>query len=108
MPYTVTPSRAVIDWRSASLTSGSRCESSRPRSLMSVTRTPSAAKMQAYSQPITPPPTTIIDVGMRWIVSSESLSTMTSPSSAKPLGGSGRAPVATRKTSAVRRRGSVP
>ena len=57
--------------------------------------------MHAYSQPITPPPTTIIDAGMRSSVSSVSLSTMTEPSTATPSGCCGCAPVAMRKTCAA-------
>jgi len=39
---------------------------------------PSALKMEAYSLPITPPPTTIIDLGSRVICRTVSLSKMLS------------------------------
>ena len=93
--------RAVIACRSASLTSWSRCASSRDRAFTIVTRTPSAANTHAYSQPITPPPTTIIEAGIRCSVSSESLSTTTSPSTAYPRGAWGAEPGARRNRAPV-------
>ena len=46
---------------------------------MSVTRTPSAANMQVYSTPITPPPTTIIVFGRFTSSSTRSLLMMLRP-----------------------------
>ncbi len=52
-------------WSSVSMISRSQNSSSCARPSTTVTCTPSVANMMAYSRPITPPPTTIIDRGTR-------------------------------------------
>ena len=69
---------------------------------------PSAAKMLAYSMPITPAPSTIIVCGMRGSCRMVSLSNTVSPSKGTSSGRFGREPVAITKNSAVRVRISPP
>ena len=77
MLATFSPSRSVMPrcrmkyWK-ASPISWSRNRRMRLRPSTSVTRTPSVAMMQAYSAPMTPPPTTIIVLGseLRFRISS--------------------------------------
>ncbi len=74
-------------------------------------RTPStriAANIDAYSQPMTPPPRMIIDFGSRSICRMVSESSTSSSSKGMPAGWCGVEPVATRKTSLVTRRGVPP
>ena len=61
---------------------------------------PSAAKMQAYSQPITPPPTTASESGMRSRSRIVSESSTSGSSNGTPAGRSGELPVAMRNTRA--------
>ena len=77
---------------------------SRPgRGSIRCTCTPSAANMHAYSQPITPPPITAIELGKRWIRRIPSASWTSSSSYGMPGGRYGDDPVATRITWAVNR-----
>jgi hypothetical protein len=59
-----------------------------------VTLVPSAANIDAYSMPITPAPTTTIDVGMVLRSRIPSLSSTRSVSKSTPVGRSGFVPVA--------------
>ena len=65
---TSSPKRKVTDWSrrwnfSDSTTSGSQKSSIEGRFSTTVTRVPSAANIEAYSMPITPAPTTTIELG---------------------------------------------
>ena len=80
--------------------------SGRPALSIIVTFTPSAAKIDAYSLAITPPPSTVSDDGRYSIDRIESLSRMFSWSIGISGGLRGRDPVATMITSAVNRRRS--
>ena len=59
-----------------------------------VTLVPSAANIDAYSMPMTPAPTTTMDVGTRSIPSIWSESTMVTPSKSTVSGRAGRVPTA--------------
>src|SRR5689334_24242883 len=61
---------------------------------MSVTGTPSAENIEAYSMPITLPPTTVIARGTCLSRTTSSPVTTTSPSAATPGGGAGLVPTA--------------
>ena len=64
------------------------------RASTSVTCVPSAANMQAYSQPMTPPPSTVSDGGSVSMVRISSLSWMRSSAKSMSLGRCGFEPVA--------------
>jgi hypothetical protein len=67
---------------------------------MIVTRTPSVAIIRPYSTPITPPPTTIIDRGMRSRLRNSSESKTVRPSKGMCLGREGFVPGASSTLSA--------
>ena len=107
---TASPSRNVTlrlrIWCSSSSTiSRSRNSSGRSRRSMSVTATPSAANIDAYSTPITPAPTTARLRGSFFIRMTSSLVMTTSPSAGTPGGAAGRVPTAMRMRARAHRPG---
>jgi hypothetical protein len=74
------------------------------RASTSVTATPSAANMLAYSQPITPPPKIVNDLGRVLMFSTSSLSWMKSSAKSMSAGRCGLEPVAMRMKSPLMRR----
>ena len=79
---------------SASTTSGSQKSSIESRFSTTVTLVPSAANIDAYSMPITPAPTTTIDVGSDFRSRIPSESSTRSSSNSTPAGRAGLVPVA--------------
>ena len=109
MQSTASPSRSVtfrlrIWWSSSSTISRSRNSSGRSRRSTSVTATPRAARMDVYSIPMTPAPTTHIVRGSCFRRTMSSVSRMISPSRLTPGEGAGWVPTAIRMCSAVTRR----
>ena len=103
---TSSPKRKVTAWSrrwnfSDSTTSGSQKSSIDGRFSTTVTRVPSAANIEAYSMPITPAPTTTIELGTCWIRSTPSESRTRSSSNSTCDGRAGRVPVAMTMFSAV-------
>ncbi len=103
---TSSPKRKVTDWSrrwnfSDSTTSGSQKSSIEGRFSTTVTRVPSAANIEAYSMPITPAPTTTIELGTCWICSTLSESSTRSLSNSTCDGRAGFVPVAMTMFSAV-------
>ena len=103
---TSSPKRKVTAWSrrwnfSDSTTSGSQNSSIAGRFSTTVTRVPSAANIEAYSMPITPAPTTTIELGTCWICSTLSESSTRSSSNSTCDGRAGRVPVAMTIFSAV-------
>ena len=104
---TSSPKRKDIAWSrrwnfSDSTISGSQKSSICGRFSTRVTRVPSAANMDAYSTPMTPAPTTTIELGT---VSSSRIWSESStrvPSNSTLVGRAGRVPVAMTTLSAVR------
>jgi hypothetical protein len=86
---------------SASTTSASQNSSIRSRDSTTVTLVPRAANMDAYSMPITPAPTTIIDCGTRSRARMPSESMIVLPSNSTVGGRAGSVPVAITILSAV-------
>ncbi len=84
-----------------SRSSSSRKPSSLELDSSSVTLTPRQAKIEAYSEPITPPPTTVSVSGMRSSSRIVSESTTSGSSKGMPSGRRGRLPVAIRILSAL-------
>jgi hypothetical protein len=87
--------RFRIWWISSSTISRSTKSSGRSRRSTTVTSTPSTAKIDAYSIPMTPPPTTVIARGRRLRPTMSSLVIATSPSRTAPGGVTARVPTAT-------------
>ena len=85
----------------ASTTSGSQKSSMVSRFSTTVTLVPSAAKIEAYSMPITPAPTTTIEVGMKSRRTISSESSTRSQSKSMPSGRRGVVPVAMTMNSLV-------
>ncbi len=85
---------------SASTSSSSTNSSSRARFSTSVTCTPSAAAIEAYSRPITPPPITVIVAGRRRSRRMPSESSTVRSSNSTPAGRAGVVPTAITKRSA--------
>ncbi len=83
-----------IAYESASAISPSTKSRRRGRLSTSVTSTPRAANIDAYSTPMTPAPTTIIVRGRSLRPRMPSESRIVSPSTATPGGAAGRVPVA--------------
>ena len=71
-----------------------------------MTSIPSMAKIDAYSIPMTPPPTTVIARGRRFRRMMSSLVIATSPSSTAPGGVTARVPTATTIVAAAHRAGA--
>ena len=97
---TASPNRKVtlrfrIWWMSSSTISRSAKSRIRSRRSTTVTSIPSAAKIEAYSIPMTPPPTTVIARGSRFRRMMSSLVIATSPSTTAPGGVTARVPTAT-------------
>ena len=105
--WTSSPKRNDMDrsrrWNfSDSTISGSQKSSIWARFSTSVTRVPRAAKIEAYSTPITPAPTTTSESGTFSRVRIWSESSTRTPSKSMLLGRAGVVPVATMILSAVR------
>ena len=94
----VTPRRFCSSPRRMRTISRSMCGRSVVRPSMRCTSTPSAAKIDAYSQPMTPAPTTAIDCGMVAMCRIVSLSQIASSSNGTSIGRYGEEPVAMRMT----------
>ncbi len=93
------PMRSSESWMELE-SSSSVPPSIRSRPSTSVMRVPSAAKRHAYSVPMTPPPTTVIEVGTRSRFRMLSLSTTSRSFDAMPRGADGDEPVAMSRISA--------
>ena len=96
---TASPNRNVTArsrrWkRSASTISGSQKSSIVSRFSTTVTLVPSAANIEAYSMPMTPAPTTTIEVGMFFRSRMPSESSTRFSSNSIPAGRAGLVPVA--------------
>ena len=93
--------RLRIWWSSSSTISRSRNSSGRSRRSTRVTFTPRAAKIEVYSMPITPAPTTASVRGSCRRRTTSSVVRITSPSAFTPGVGAGCVPTAIRMCSAV-------
>ena len=85
----------------ASMISASTNSNRRGRLSIRVTGMPNVARIEAYSVPITPPPTMTIESGMRLSVRSPSVSMMVSSSNGMSAGLAGTVPTAMTMKSAV-------